>query len=108
MSEPRVRKGVVIGAVLAAFLTVGAFSTALNIYNTDGWIVITNSSNDTFEMNWNTTRPTTCSYGEASYWNGSDLLCRSVSSSSGNNNTGYSIHGCGGVNCEVGYYSMAS
>ena len=26
----------------------------------------------------------------------------------GNNETGYSIHACGGANCEVGFYSMAS
>jgi len=27
---------------------------------------------------------------------------------SGNNETGYSIHACGGVDCETGYYSIAS
>jgi hypothetical protein len=70
--------------IFAGALGAVALSTALNISNTDEWIVITNPSNDTYVINWNTTRPLACATGNASYWTGTEFLCRSITSSGGN------------------------
>lgn len=61
--------------VFAGVLSAVALSTALNITNTDSWIVVTNPSNDTWVINWNTTRPATCTPGNYSRWNGSGFVC---------------------------------
>jgi len=93
---------------VAAILGLAVFTSA-NIENTDGWLVITNTTNTTI-INFNTTRPTTCGPGEFSYWNGVNWLCAVPAgtnlNTTGVNETGYSIHGCGGTSCEIGYYSL--
>ncbi len=80
--------------------------TSANIGNTDGWIVVTNSS-DNYTINWNTTRPSVCGPGQFSYWDGSNFNCGTPVNlnTSGVNETGYSIHGCGGSICDTGFYS---
>jgi hypothetical protein len=72
----------VVGALSAV-----ALSTAINISNTDGWIVLTNSSSDNWNINWNTTRPATCFSGNYSYWNGSGFLCSPDVSGGGNSSS---------------------
>jgi len=74
------------GGALAAV----ALATALNITNTDGWIVVTNSSNSSFNIDWNTTKPTVCAAGNYSYWTGTGFLCRddTTGGSSGGDGTG--------------------
>ena len=96
--------------LFAGVLSAVALSTALNITNTDGWIVVTNTSADDWIVNWNTSRPGVCGAGTVSVWNGSDFLCEAGGSGGvgGNNVTGYSIHACGGASCDTGYYSIAS
>lgn len=95
--------------IVLGVLSAATLSTALNITNTDGWITIMNPSNDTYIINWNTTRPTVCGAGTVSSWNGTDFLCEVGGGGIGGNNvTGYSIHACGGASCETGYYSIAS
>jgi len=76
--------------VFAGAIAGIALSSALNLTNTDGWIVITNSSNESFNINWNTTRPTVCSSGNYSYWSGTGFLCRddTTGGSSGGDGTG--------------------
>lgn len=61
--------------VFAGVLSAVAVSTALNISNTDSWIVVTNPSNDTWIVNWNTSRPTICASGNYSYWTGTGFAC---------------------------------
>jgi len=70
--------------VFAGVLSAAALSTALNISNADGWVMVTRSANDTFVIDWNTTRPATCSSGNYTYWNGSTFLCREDASGGGN------------------------
>jgi hypothetical protein len=69
--------------LFAGVLSAVALSSALNITNTDGWIVVTNSSNDSWNVNWNTTRPTTCASGNYSYWTGTGFSCRDDQSGGG-------------------------
>lgn len=66
-----------------------SLSTALNISNTDGWIVVTSPSNDSFIVNWNTTRPVTCASGNYSYWTGTGFACRSDQTGGSVNLSGY-------------------
>jgi len=77
---------VFIGAVGAVGL-----ATALNFTSVDGWIEIIDYGNDTYDLGWNTTRPTVCSAGNYSYWTGTNFLCSpdtgGSNSSDGNNYT---------------------
>lgn len=70
--------------VFAGVLSAVALATALNIDNTDGWIVVTNSSNESWTVNWNTTRPTICTTGNYSYWTGTGFSCRDDQTGSAN------------------------
>lgn len=78
--------------IFAGLLSAVALSTALNISNTDGWIVVTNSTNESYVINWNTTRPDVCTVGNYSRWNGSGFSCSpdtTGGSGSGDGNGGW-------------------
>lgn len=54
--------------------------TSANIQNTDGWIIITNTTADNYTINFNSTRPNTCAVGEFSYYTGTNWLCATPNS----------------------------
>lgn len=74
---------VFIGAVGAVSL-----ASALNFTSNDGWIEITMIANDTYDLGWNSTRPTVCSTGYYSYWNGTNFLCAIDGGGSGGSSNG--------------------
>lgn len=92
--------------VVVGFVALGAFVAATEITNTDGWINVTKTGNDSYVLNFNTTRPDTCAAGQASSWDGTNWRCVTTGLNGGNG-TGYSIHACGGGTCDTGYYSTA-
>ena len=62
-------------------------AAALDFSSTDGWIEITDYGNGSYDLGWNTTKPTICSAGNYSYWNGVTFLCSPDTTGGGSNAT---------------------
>lgn len=63
-----------------------SLASALSFTSADGWIEITNLGNDSYDLGWNTTKPTVCTVGNYSYWNGSAFLCSPATTGGGSFN----------------------